>query len=115
MTNHVSESHLRGTRIAITVARSGFRSTLCPFFGKCDGVLVFDSDTGAAEFHVNPARTAAAICDLIIAARPTRLICGFIGETEKRKLRTAGIDVRLGSCVRAVEELVASFHELAAA
>ena len=115
MTNPNGAPHAPAARVAITVLKSGASSVLCPFFGKCDGVLVVDPDVAVTEFYANPTRTAVAICDLIIAARPSRLICGFIGEAEKRKLRAAGIDVRLGSCVCAVEDLVASFHDLAAA
>ncbi len=115
MVEHVGASPSPPCRIAITVVKSGVGAMLCPFFGWCDGVLVLDTEGGASEFYANPARTAGAICKLIVAARPDRLICGFIGEAEKRILRAAGIDVRLGSCACAVEEFVAAFDELAAA
>lgn len=101
------------SRIAITVMRSGPSRMLCPFFGKCDGIWIADAGTGATEFRSNPERTAAALCDLILAARPARLICGFVGDAEKQRLRAVGIDVRLGSCACTIEELVACFDDLA--
>jgi len=49
---------------------------------------------------------------LILATGVDGLVCGFIGEPEIRRLRAAGIDVRLGSGRCSVEELVASFCTL---
>ncbi len=115
MASSICLSHAPATRIAITVMRSEPAPMLCPFFGKCDGLWIIDGDTGATEFHANPERTPAALCDLILAARPARVICGFIGDAEKQRLRAVGIDVRLGSCACSVEELVTSFDLLAAA
>jgi predicted Fe-Mo cluster-binding NifX family protein len=115
MASSIRVSHPSASRIAIAVMKSETSHALCPFFGKCDGIWIVDADSGATEFHANPQRTPAALCDLILSARPARLICGFIGDAEKRRLRAAGIDVRLGSCVSTVEDLVASFQDLAAA
>lgn len=112
-TARVSQSP--ANRIAIIVMKSETSPVLCPFFSKCDGIWIVDTGTGATEFHANPQRTAAALCDLILSAGPGRLICSFISDAEKQRLRAAGIDVRLGSCVSAVEELVIGFHELATA
>jgi hypothetical protein len=39
-------------------------------------------------------------------------LCGFIATGEKKVLRAAGIDIRVGSCACAVDELVASFSTL---
>ncbi|GLI25506.1 hypothetical protein XFLAVUS301_51800 [Xanthobacter flavus] len=102
-------------RIAVIVMKTDAGPALCPFFGKCDGIWIVDTLTGATEFHANPQRTSAALCDLIVAARPGRLVCGFIGEPEKQRLCAAGIDVRLGPCVRTIQELVACFPALVAA
>lgn len=102
-------------RIAIIVARSRAEPVLCPFFGKCDGVWTIEAETNAVKFHGNPKRTSDALCDLILAIRPTRLICSFIGKKEKRRLSDAGVDVRLGSCACPIDELVSSFEKLAAA
>lgn len=103
------------SRIAVTVMKSEPDPMLCPFFGKCDGLWIVDTDTGATEFRANLERTPDALCDLIVSAGSGRLICSFIGEAEKRRLSATGIDVRLGSCASAIQELVASFHQLAAA
>ena len=115
MVSSICLSHPPANRIAITVMKSGPRPMPCPFFGKCDGIWIIDEDTGATEFRSNPERTPVALCDLILAARPAWLICGFIGDAEKQRLRVVGIDVRLGSCACTIEELVASFDGLAAA
>ncbi len=115
MASSICLSHPPANRIAITVMKAEPSPALCPFFGKCDGILIIDANTGATEFCANPQRTPAALCDLIIAAGPDRLVCGFIGEAEKQKLHAARIDVRLGSCMCTVQELVSRFHDLAAA
>jgi predicted Fe-Mo cluster-binding NifX family protein len=99
-------------RIALLVMRSNMDVALCPFFGKCDGVLVFDPHKKSQEFHVNEQRTATAMCDLILKIGVDRVVSGFIGGTAVQKLRAAGIDVRLGSCSCAVEDLAAGFDGL---
>lgn len=94
------------------VMNSGADSLLCPFFGKCDGLVLFDAANGSREFHPRDRSDAKSMCDIIIELKPDQIVCGFIAEREKQKLRAAGIDVRLGSCNCAVEELVASFSSL---
>lgn len=103
------------SRTAVTVMDSGSGPALCPFFGKCDGILLLDTDTGTKEFLRNPPRTPESLCDLILAAKPGRLVCGFVAEPEKRRLRAAGIDVRLGSCTCSPDHLAAGFCDLAEA
>ncbi len=98
------------TAMLVINARSG--PVLCPFFAKCDGVLLIDEADKSTEFHHHSRSDANSLCDLILALHPRALVCGFIGETEKQKLRSAGIDVRLGSCRCSVDELVAGFHNL---
>ena len=85
---------------------------LCPFFAKCDGVLMFNAADGSKEFHPRDRAGASLACDFVLELKPRRLICGFIGEPEKEKLRAAGIDVRLGSCNCSVDDLVTSFTSL---
>jgi predicted Fe-Mo cluster-binding NifX family protein len=99
-------------RIALPVMGSGAGAPLCPFFGKCDGLLLLSRDGRPAEFHPNETRTADGLCDLIMKSGANAMICGFIGEAEKRKLLDAGIDVRLGSCACSVDQLVAEFDAL---
>lgn len=99
-------------RIAVTVMDSGSGPALCPFFGKCDGILLLDADTATKEFLRNPPRTPESLCDLILAAKPDRLVCGFIAEPEKRRLQAAGIDVRLGACTCSTDQLAAGFRDL---
>lgn len=100
------------SRIAVTVMDLGSEPVPCPFFGKCDGIVVHDVDTGAREFHRNPPRAPQSLCDLLLTAGVDGIICGFIGEPEIRRLRAAGIDVRLGSGRYSVEELMACFCDL---
>lgn len=88
------------------------REMLCPFFAKCDGLLIVDLDSDIQTFYANAARTQQSTCDLILTSGVTRVICGFIAEPERKKLSEAGIDVRVASCQRSVEELVAGFDRL---
>ncbi len=99
-------------RIALLGIGSHEAASPCPFFGKCDGFLLLDPAGHSAEFHPNKPRTADALCDLIVRSGANAVICGFIGEADKRKLLAAGIDVRLGSCACSVDDLVASFCDL---
>ena len=79
-------------RIAVTVMNFGPGPTPCPFFGKCDGIVVMDSVTGAREFHDNPARTSRSLCGVILGSGADGLVCGFIAEPEILRLRAAGVD-----------------------
>lgn len=99
-------------RTGVLVMNSGATSLLCPFFNKCDGVLLIDAADGSKEFHPCDCTDAKSMCDLILELRPGRIICGFIVEPELQKLSAAGIDVRLGSCSCPVDELVSGFHSL---
>jgi hypothetical protein len=98
------------TAILVINSRSG--PMLCPFFAKCDGVLMVDPTRKTEEFHRHDQSDEKSLCDLILALKPGALVCGFIGEAEKERLRAAGIDVRLGSCSCPVGELFAGFHSL---
>lgn len=112
---HVTSGSSPATpRTAVLVMNSGATALLCPFFDKCDGVLLNGED-GSQEFHPRDRSGTQSIGDLLLALKPARVICGFISESEKHRLCAAGIDVRLGSCSCAVDELVASFPSLPAA
>jgi hypothetical protein len=99
-------------RVALLVMRAGADTALCPFFGKCDGLLIIDPGTGAREFQPNTERTAEAMCDLILMSGMKRLILGFIAGPAARKLHAAGVDIRLGSCACGVDDLAARFDDL---
>lgn len=99
-------------QIAVLVMNSGSTSLLCPFFGKCDGVLLINVANGSKEFRPRKSLDAKSMCDLILELRPSRMICGFIDKPERRRLHAAGIDVRLGACNCTVDELVTSFSGL---
>jgi hypothetical protein len=88
------------------------QTALCPFFGKCDGLLIVDPDTGAREFHPNTEHTAEGMCNVILKAGVRQLVLGFIPGRAAKKLHTAGVDIRLGSCACAIEELAVSFNAL---
>lgn len=102
-------------RIALLVMNSDDGAVLCPFFGKCDGFLLLDPVTRSAEFHSNERRSADDLCDRIVRSGANAVVCGFIGESQKRRLLAAGIDVRLGSCAGSVDDLVSGFCDLAVA
>ncbi len=99
-------------KTAVLVIKPGSESLLCPFFDKCDGVLVFNAVDGSKEFHPYDRSSAKPAYKLILKLQPRHLICGFIGGPEREMLVAAGIDVRLGSCSCSVDELVSSFSAL---
>ena len=102
----------RSRETGLLVIRSDGDSVLCPFFGKCDGLLIINSDNGSHEFHANTDRSAEKMCDVILKTGVHRLVLGFIAGPAARKLRVAGIDIRLGSCACAVEDLAECFDAL---
>ena len=98
--------------VALLVMSARTETALCPFFGKCDGLLVIDPETGARVFQANTGHTAEAMCDMILKSGVNRLILGFIAGPAARKLHAAGVDIRLGSCACAVDDLAARFDDL---
>lgn len=102
----------RVLRIAILVTQNGHATKLCPFFNKCDGMLLVDLQNGSRKYYANEQHASQPLCDLILTSGADRVICGFIGEREKQALCSAGIDVRLGSCSCAPDELIAESSDL---
>ncbi len=100
----------RTTAMLVINSRSG--PVLCPFFSKCDGVLLIDRTGKPTGFHHCDCSDAKSLCDLILSLDPDALVCGFIAEAERERLEHAGIDVRLGSCSCSIDELFAGFHNL---
>lgn len=111
VTHVTSGSSVAMPRTAVLVMNSGATVMLCPFFDKCDGVLLMAGD-GSQELQTCDRSARQSTCDFLLALEPARVICGFIGEPDKQRLRAAGIDVRLGSCSCPVDELVAKFPNL---
>ena len=99
-------------RTGILVLNSGPQPVLCPFFGRCDGLLVVERTDRTGKFYAVDHPNRQFLCDLILELQPQRLICGFIPPADKAALRNAGIDVRLGSCTASVDELVSCFCDL---
>lgn len=99
-------------RTALLVMHANGEMALCPFFGKCDGLLIIDPDNQPDEFHPNERRTPEAMCKLILKTGVHRLVLGFVNGPAAQKLHAAGIDIRLGSCASAVKDLVANFDDL---
>ena len=85
---------------------------LSPFFGKSDGLLFVEPDSGKRQFESNAERTAESLCNLAVARGALRLICGFIGPAHKAQLAGTGMDIRLGSGAMCIDELVAQFATL---
>jgi hypothetical protein len=112
MANAISNSSAAAVRTAVLVLNSCSTLLLCPFFEKCDGVLLVNSADGSKEFHPCDQSGAKSACEVILALKPRRLICGFVARPEREKLSAAGIDVRLGSCNCSVDELISSFSTL---
>lgn len=98
--------------VAVTVMRDGLRYAMCPFFAKCDGILVIDLAKAEVKFVANAGRTVDAMCACILDSSAAQLICGFLPESARTRLQTAGLDVRLGSCACEVDELVVQFAGL---
>ena len=111
-TNAASRKSARAGQTALLVMKSGAFPLLCPFFSKCDGVLLVDPTGRTTRFHPRDRSGTKSVCDLVLELHPRRIICGFIDLPEKKRLRAAGIDVRLGSCNFSIEELVTSFQTL---
>lgn len=111
MPGHARKMQLAGRRIAVLVMNTGHGPTLCPLFAKCDGVLLIEPDR-SRSYYPNTEGTARSLSELVLNTRSDRLLCGFIGSAEKEILQAAGIDIRVGSCACAVDELVASFSTL---
>lgn len=101
--------------VALLVSRSRQRTLLCPFFAKCDGLLLIDPLSPVREFRPNRERTSESICALILSSGATKLVCGFIGGAERERLAASGIDIRVGSCARSVASLVREFNALPSA
>ena len=110
----MTASNIRATgqTTAMLVINSRSGPVLCPFFSKCDGVLLIDQAGKPTGFHHCDRSDAKSLCDLILALNPDALVCGFIAEAEKLRLELAGIDVRLGSCSCSIDELFAGFRDL---
>lgn len=96
----------------VTVMRTGAEYALCPFFGKCDGLLIVEPKAFGVTFMPNTNRDPESLRNMIIAAKVTNLICGFIPDAECEKLRSAGVDVRCGSGACSLDELVVNFANL---
>jgi len=99
-------------RIVVLVMNAGSVPVLSPFFAKCEGVLLLDPAEPSPEFYPRDRTGVKSICDIITELKPEYVICGYVGEAEKRRLRASGIDVRLGSCSCSVEELATRVRKL---
>lgn len=110
--NAASGSPAAAVRTAVLVMNSGSVPLLCPFFEKCDGILLINSADGSRKLHRCDRSGAKSVSEVILKLKPRQLICGFIDGPEKEKFRAAGIDVRLGSCNCSVDELISSFSTL---
>ena len=98
-------------KTAVTISGDDVSPRLAPFFAHCSAVLI-SNGTGMVATIDNSARSSEEVCNIILDQEVGRLICGFIPEGSKELLLKAGVDVRLGSCVRSVSELVQDFLNL---
>lgn len=102
-------------RTGVVVAMRAEGPILCPFFARCDGLVVFSADGAIETIAADPACEECSICDVIADSGVQRLVCGFIGEPYRTLLRARGVDIRLGSCREAVAALAAGFDALPSA
>ena len=109
----VSASVRSSDLTAITVMKVGADYRLCPFFGKCDGLLIVEPASAPVAFIPNSDRDPASLSRLVIESKIKRLICGFAPQAEcRQKLLAAGVDMRLGSGACAIPDLVFDFANL---
>jgi hypothetical protein len=106
----ISTQPPRSIAILVIMARS--EPVLCPFFRRCDGVLLVDRPGRRTQLYKPDVSGDESVCDLLLRLNPDGLICGFVGDAENEKLKAAGIDVRLGSCSCPIDELYAEFDNL---
>jgi hypothetical protein len=83
----VSADSRHTTAMLVINTHSGL--VLCPFFAKCDGVLLIDQKNTSTEFHQNNRLDAQSLCDLIVALKPGALVCAL-----SVKPKNAGCAVR---------------------
>jgi len=102
-------------RTGVMVAMRAEGPILCPFFARCDGVVVFSADGAIETFPAGSASGERSICDVITESGIERLVCGFIADPYHALLRARGVDVRLGSCREAIAALAARFDTLPSA
>lgn len=93
--------------VAVTVMSCETGYVLSPFFARSDGVLLTDGDGPDPIYLPNEMHDSERLCRLVMDAHATRLICGFVPESARDMLRSAGIDVRLGSCTCTIRSLTA--------
>lgn len=98
-------------KTAVTISSGAMSPTLAAFFAHCDAVLISDGD-GDERVITNQGRRGDDVCQIVLAQRAHRLICGFIPEDCKQRLREAGVDIRLGSCSQPVFDLIVNFGQL---
>lgn len=102
-------------RTGVMVAMSESGPKLCPFFARCDGLVVFSADAPTEILSADPSSSPSSMCELIEKSGVQRLICGFIAEPCRTRLRARGVDIRLGSCRETIAVLAARFDTLPAA
>lgn len=102
-------------RTGVMVAMRAEGPILCPFFARCDGLVVFSADGAIETIPADPACGECSICDVIAESGIERLVCGFIAEPYRALLRARGVDIRLGSCREAIAALAAGFDALPSA
>jgi hypothetical protein len=64
--NVASGSSAAAVRTAVLVMNSGSMPLLCPFFEKCDGILLINSADGSEEFHPCDQSGAKSACEVIM-------------------------------------------------
>jgi predicted Fe-Mo cluster-binding NifX family protein len=100
-------------RIVVTSEGNSLDSAMCPIFGRCPNFVFVDTETMAFEAVPNPgagARGGAGVraANFVVAQGAKAVVTGNVGPNVQQVLRTASLQVFLGSAAT-VRQAVEAF------
>jgi len=101
-------------KVAVSATGAGLEAEVDPRFGRCQYLLIVDTDTMAVEAIANPSINApggagAATAQLVANKGVSAVLTGNCGPTAHQALSAAGIDVVTG-VTGTVREAVAAYQ-----